>query len=907
MTAQNWIAFVRARLRLRGLTAARELEIVEEVAQQLDEAFAEALRRGASDAQAKDAAEQHVPDWAAFAGEVERREKRNGQSLGARANDELLRTRPQGGMGQMLSDFAADAIQALRGLRKNRAFALAALATLAIGIGANVTIFSVADAIVFRPLPFPQPEHLVVIWNEYEGKPSSNSPPDYLDRQQMAKTLEGIAAFDERQADLTGRGEPVRLAIGRATASLLPVLGVQPVLGRNFSAEEDISGGPPVALLSYESFQSRFGGDDKILGAAITLNGIPRTIIGVLPRGFRVMASEAEAWVPLSFTPAQLADSFRGNEYLTVIARVREGVAMQAVETEMDAIAASVLERVPGRRAFLSRVKWAASVVPMHEQMVGAVRPAVLTVFFAVGLLLLMACVNVANLTLARATARRKEISTRIALGASPGRLARLLFTESLVLAAAGGALGLAIAAGATRMLAAAAITGVPRLEEVSIHASTLAYTAAVVLLTAVVFGFAPMRLMLRGDLAGSLKERSDSAGRGPRMWMNRALVTAQLGMALLVLVGAGLLLRTFQNLMNTHPGFAAENRVTFRMAMPATRYPDAAARTAFVERLAEHLRSLPGVAHAGFVQRLPLAGVNDTSTFRIFSESEPGPGERPLGAELRTVSIGYLQALGVPLVEGRHFDARDATDAPLVAIVDKQLAEKRWPGESAVGKRLSFGGTNWREVVGVVGSVKNAGLDAPSGEQIYLPQTQNPQNSFWGVLAVQSAGGNWRSTIAAAVQQLDPAMPIDDVRTLEERIATFVAPRKHVSTLLGIFGGVGLLLAASGLYGLMSYLAGQRTQEFAIRVAMGAEPRDVLRLVLRQSAQMVAGGVALGLLAGLALTRVIEKQLYGVAATDWATYSAAALALAIVALAATAVPAMRATRVDPLTALRSE
>jgi len=902
----DWKQFVRERLKLPQLTAAHEAEIVEDLALQLEEAHREALRHGASEAVARLAAAQHIPDWSAFSRAVAARQHRHNESVGAQLQEQLVMTgTARGRIMQMLSDFFSDALQAGRALRKAPAFALAAVATLAIGIGANVAIFSIADAVVFRPLPFADSARLAVIWNEYQGKPSDNSPPDYMDRVQFSRTMESLAAFDMRQADLTGRGEPVRIGMQRTTASFFTVLQAKPLLGRVYSAEEEQPGGAPVVVLSYPSWQSRFGGDRNILGSTITLNGTPRTVLGVMPPGF-YLVEEVEAWVPLVFTTAQLADSNRGNEYLNVIGRMRPGVTLAQAESEMDAIAASVLTRVPQRRDFLSRVHWAAAVVPMLDQFIGEIRPAVLTVYAAVVLLLLMACVNVANLLLARAVGRRREISTRIALGASPGRLARLLLTEGLVLAAAGGLAGLVLSALAIRLVAHAEISGVPRLNEVALHWGTLSYTAGIVLATAILFGLAPIRFLLRENLAQGLQERGASAGRGPHLWASRMLVAGQLAMALLVLVSAGLLLRTFQNLSRTSPGFAVENRVTFRVSMPNSRYPDPPHRIEFVQRLSERLGAIPGVQHVGFSHRLPLIGINDTATIRIQGVELPA-GAPPPGVELRTIDPGYLSAMGIPLLDGRNIDARDQVQSTPVALIDKQLAEKQWPGQNAIGKHLSFGDTNWLEVVGVVGSVKNAGLDVEGQGQVYLPQTQNAQASLYGVLVVANPTANWRATLAAVLQQIDPALPADDVKTMEQRVASSIGTRKHVSTLLSVFSALALLLAASGLYGLISYLVGQREREFAVRMALGAQSADVLRLVLAQGGQLVGAGLTLGILAGLALTRVIEKQLFGIAPTDWVTFTLAVVVLATVALAATALPARRATRVDPIRALRAE
>ncbi len=628
----DWKQFVRERLKLPKLTPSREAEIVEDVAGQLEEAYREALRRGSTEDEARAAAEQHVPDWSALGAEIERNEQRHESTWAARAEEHFVTPRTFTGRGmEMLSDFVSDSIQALRALRKNPSFAIAAVLTLAIGIGANVSIFSVAETIVFRPLPFPAPDQLVVIWNEYEGHPAGSAPPDYMDRVHMSHTMQSIAAFEFRQADLTGRGEPVRLAVMRATASYFEVLQTKPLLGRVYSAEEDRPGATPVVVLSHEIWQSRFGADRNIIGQSLTLIGVPRTVIGVMPPQIRLV-DDVEAWVPSAFSPAQLSDAFRGNENQIVIGRMKNGVTLAQATADMKAIAASVLTRVPGRKDFLTRTHWSASVVPLKQQMVGDTQPAVLTVYAAVMLLLLMACVNVANLLLARATARRREISTRIALGASPARLARLLLTESLILAVTGGIAGLALTMAAIRVIAAAQITSVPRLGELTLHWGTLVYTAFIVLATALLFGLAPIRQMLRLNLAQGLQDRSNPSGRGRRQWTNRVLVAAQLAMALMVLIGAGLLLRTFQNLSRTSPGFSAENRVTFRVAMPRVRYPDAAHQIVFVQQLSERLKTLPGVRSVGFTHRLPLIGINDTATVHIQGVELP-PGFRRRGS----------------------------------------------------------------------------------------------------------------------------------------------------------------------------------------------------------------------------------------------------------------------------------
>jgi predicted permease len=795
---------------------------------------------------------------------------------------------------------------AIRVLRKSPAFTVVAVLTLALGIGANAAIFSLVRAILLQPLPYRDADRLVMIWNEYGGKPASNSPPDYLDRKKESRTLDEIAAFRAVSLNLSGTGTPQRVPAARVTASFFSTLGVPPELGRVFSASEDVPGNNSVVVLSHGCWQRRFGGDSSLVGRSVRLNGQPHTVVGVMPPDFNALLPDQEAWVPIAFTPQQMSDDNRGNEYLDVIARYKPQVDPAQVEAEMDAIAATVPERIQDRRDFLLSASWGAQVVPLREQFVGDARPALLVLTCAVGLVLLIACANVGNLLLARATKREREVALRAALGAGRGRIVRQLLVESVLLSAMGGAAGLLLAHGGAWLARKLGPATVPLLERVDVDASVLLFLLGVSVASGILFGLLPVLRLARGDLHASLKEGKGNVGGSGRQRLGGTLVVAEFAISLILLTGTGLLLRSLGRLVQVDPGFESENRLTVALSLPAASYRDGARREAFFRTLLARLESLPGVVSAGAVQSLPLAGTEDTSTVAL--EGRPTPaGQAEPSAEYRMVTPGYRRAMGIPLVKGRDFDGRDSADGARVMMVNELAARRFWPNEEPIGKRISFGDTRWYEVVGVTGSVRHKGLDVAGREQVYIPHAQDPVPNMYLVLHSSVSPEPMSRAIRQAVSELDGDLPIYDVKTMADRLDRSLALRRSGVAVLVAFASAALLLAAVGLHGVMAYSIAQRTREIGIRMALGAQRREVLGMVVGQGMKLALAGAAVGTLGALFVMRLLEGLLYGVKPDDAPTLVAGAFLLGTVALFACYLPARRATGVDPVVALRHE
>ena len=799
----------------------------------------------------------------------------------------------------------------VRMLVKNPVFTTIAVLTLALGIGANTAIFSVVNGVLLRPLPYEDPDRLVVIWNEYAkmNLQASNSVPDYFDRREQSKTLEDIAALTIRNTNLTGSGEPVRILSSPVTASFFPVMGVQPAQGRAFRPEEDQPGHNRVAVLSHGCWQRRFGGDPDIVGQTIQLDREAHTVVGVMPENFNLVFVDVEVWTPIAFTPEQKADDQRGREYLIAVARVKPGIPLGQVEAEMDTIAARVIELFPDRAGFLRDAGWGAEVVPLQEQLRGDLRPALLVLLGAVGLVLLIACANVANLLLARASAREKEIAIRAALGAGRGRIIRQLLTESILLGLLGGGVGLLLAhwgiQALVRTLLAVAPLNVPLLSEIGIETGVLLFTLALSLGTGVIFGIAPALSAARTDLHNTLKEGGRSSGTAGRHRLRSVLVVAEVALTLVLLVGAGLLLRSVHQLLQVSPGFQTDNRLTFQINLPSATY-DRPQEVAFFWELLPRVRALPGVRAAGATNQLPLGAGRNTRSFTVEGYQAPEGESMPL-SENRVISPGYIKAMGIPLLKGREFDQRDTETSRPVVLVDQKTVRRFWPDQDPLGRRIQFGDDVWREVVGVVGSVKNGGLEAEGREQIYAPYTQFPRSTMYLVLHTESAPLSLLGAARAEVRALDRTVPVSEVKTLEQQLDGSVAIRRLSMTLLLVFALLALVLAAVGIYGVMSYSVSRRTHEIGIRMALGAQPADVLKLVVRQGMVLTLIGVGVGLAASFGLTRFLESLLFGVTPTDPVTFAGVSALLAAVALLACYIPARRATQVDPMVALRYE
>ena len=803
-------------------------------------------------------------------------------------------------MGTTLRDMR----HAVRLFWKRPGFTLVVVMTLALGIGANTILFSLVNSVLLNPLPYAAPERLVFVAVHREGEfYNGASFDDYKDFRERTRSFAQLAAVSPQWTlTLTGVSEPQNLRGLFASSNLFAALGVAPARGRAFGAEEDRANAGRVVVISHGLWQRQFGGGADVLGKSLALDGEPHAIVGVMPAGFQFF-DEADLWVPLAHNPA--IGRGRNVRLLSIFGRLGEGVTREQAESEIVSVAA----RLESEYAATNK-GFSARLVPLHEHVTGDVRPTLLVLLAAVGLVLLIACANVANLTLARAASRRREFAVRAALGAGRFALTRQVLTESLLLGAAGGAVGLLLAVWGVDLLLSVGPENIPRRAEIGIDSRVLAFTSAVSLLTGALFGLAPALRASRAELGDALKSGA-RAGESPRSARLRsALVVSEVALSIMLVAGAGLLARSFVRLLDVNPGFRPDNLVSLGVILPQSSYPRPEQRAEFYRRLEERLRALPGVESVGAVTRLPLhqAG-NITSTLVV--EGRPAPEGAPPEVDFRRASPDYFRTMGVPLVAGRAFVERDATDAQPVAVVNEAMARRHWPGESALGKRIKLGAnpdaSPWITVVGVVGNVRHLGLDSEPRPEVYRHLLTSPPTS---PVVVVSTNGDPRGlipTLRGAVRELDRDLPAATARTMDEIIARSVAERRFLMALLGVFAAVALALAAVGIYGVVSNSVAQRTHEIGVRMALGATRGNVLRLVIAQGMTPALAGLALGLAGALALTRVMRGLLFGVGARDPVTLASAALLLAAVALLACYVPARRATRIDPMEALRHE
>jgi putative ABC transport system permease protein len=806
----------------------------------------------------------------------------------------------------------------VRMLLKKPGFTVIAVITLGLGIGANTAIFSVINGVLLKSLPYPAAERLVTLSEtSKEVAVMAVAYPNYLDWQARQTVFESLAAWWIAGGIFTGQGEPERVTGRWVTASLLPTLGVQPQLGRFFTGEEDRPGGERVMVLGHNLWQRRFGGEPQVIGRSLQYNSESWTVIGVMPADFDFYGRNNRGndfFILLGQLAGLEYMQDRHSHMFQVLARLRPGVTLERARDEMSVIAAQLAAEHPA-----SNTGNGVELNSLLDDYVGNVRPALLVITAAVGLVLLIACINVAHLLLAQAATRRKEIAVRVAIGAGRRRIVRQLLTESLLLAVAGGAFGLLLAAWGVELLVRLNSGRLPRLEEITIDPRVLGFTLLVTLLTGVIFGLAPALQSTGGALPGALKEggRQSSGGAGGRS-LRSALVVAEIALALVLLAGAGLLVRSFQRLMRVDTGFDARNVLTMRLRLPDIKYRESAQTTGFLKEVMRRVQGLPGVERVSVATGFPL-GMVDENGYWLEGQPEPKqPGDWPV-AFTQSVSESYHQALGITLLAGRRFTERDTADSPQVVIVDEDFVRRHFPRGSfndALGKRLRFGGQGepWREIVGVTRHIRHLGPEQEGRPGIYRPWLQ--MNPKWLaertrvmdlVVKTSVAPAQLVSAIKREVQAIDKDQPLANVRTLESYLDGSLAPRRFSLLLLGAFAVVALLLGAVGLYGVISYAVTQRTNEIGIRLALGAQPRDVLRLVLGEGMRLVALGVALGLAFASGLMRLINKLLYDVSASDPLTFAAVALLLTFVALLACWMPARRAMNVDPMVALKSE
>jgi putative ABC transport system permease protein len=792
----------------------------------------------------------------------------------------------------------SDLRSALRSLGKNPAFTLIAVLTLALGIGANTAIFSVVNGVLLRPLPYPEPERLLTLR-------SNQSVPELEDLQTQNHSFESMGGVSFQAADYSGGAEPVQIEVGLVASDFFKVLGARASLGRILSAEDDRFGGERVLVLSHALWQRQFGADTGIVGRTITLAGQRYTIVGVTTPDFRAPRPTLEAFAPIRvFYP--LAAKSRGAHLLRVYGRLRPGVTMAEAQSELRVIDQRLAQANPDENKNRQSV-----LLSLHERMVGDIRPALLVLFGAVGLVLLIACANFANLLLARMASRTQELTVRAALGASRGRLIRQVLVESIVLSLLGGIAGLLVGGWGMDALLALKPEDLPRVENVHLDGSVLLFTMALAILTGIVFGLVPACQATRVEISGTLGAAGRSVTSG-RSRFRSALVIAELGLALLLLVGAGLLGKAFWQLTSVAPGFNPKNVVTMRVELPEARYKTVAPQTQFRQTVLDNLNALPGV-EAAIISELPLGGNALNHNFIIEGRPPIPKGEEP---ELYSRSImgAYLKVLGIPLLQGRALNRDDRADTPAVGVINESMARQYFRGQNPIGARIRWArseGVDWITIVGVVGNVRHFGLANSEEPAIYTPYAQSGQDwKRWSEFVIRTPGKIDATLIAQLKQmiwQVDPAIPVTQVRAMSEVLSESLAAQRFNTLLLAIFAGVALLLASVGLYGVLAFSVAQRTREIGIRMALGAQAGDVLRLVLRQGLGLSLVGVALGIAASLAGTRVLRGLLYGVAPTDPATFAAVALLLVTVALFACLIPARRALRVDPVVALRHE
>ncbi|MFL6337299.1 MAG: ADOP family duplicated permease [Pyrinomonadaceae bacterium] len=819
---------------------------------------------------------------------------------------------------RFIQDLWQDVRYGLRTFRKRPGFTLVAVLTLALGIGANAAIFSVVNGVLLKSLPFPDPERLVALNETAEsGRVTAVAFPDYLDWRASQSVFEEMAARLPAGGVLTGDEGPERVTGRYVTASFFRTLGVRPAAGRFFTEEEDRPGGAPLIVLSHELWLRRYGGDPGVAGRAVTYNGASWTIAGVMPPQFDFYGENNlnnQFFIPLGHLSDQKWMHERDSHAVMVTARLKPGVQLEQARAQMEALAARLAEQFPesnrGNGVRLSS---------FLDDYVGEARPALLMLMAAVGAVLLIACANVANLLLVRAAGRRKEIALRVALGAGRARVVRQLLTESLLLALAGGALGLLFARCGVGALLRLAPDVLPRMESISLDGRALGFTFALTLLTGVAFGLIPALQTSKADLNDAMKSggRGASVGAGGRR-LRSGLVVTEVALSLVLLVGAGLLLRSFRQLMRVEPGFEARDVLTLRLRLPDAKYTEVQRSAAFLKEVKRRVESLNGVRQVSLASGFPFGRASELG-YRLEGRPEPRqPSDLP-DAYVQWVSPEFHRTLGINLLAGRHLEERDAADSPPVALVDDDFVRRNFPGASprdALGKRLRFGSEDdpWCEIVGVVGHVRQNGLDEEGRPGIYRPWTQirrSMADSYMRamdlIVKTSVEPTQLAEPIRGEVQSLDRDQPLGNVRTLAALVEQTVAPRRFSMTLAGVFAAVALVLGAVGLYGVLSYLVAQRAREIGIRMALGAQRADVHRLVISQGMALALAGVGVGLLASLALTRLMSGLLFGVSATDMPTFVLITLLLLLVALVACYLPARRASKVDPLIALRYE
>ena len=817
-----------------------------------------------------------------------------------------------------LDEAARDFRHALRMLLRNPGFTVVAVLTLALGIGANTAIFSVINSVLLHPLPYHDPDNLVMVWESNSQHPNPHntvSPPNFLDWQTRNTVFSSMAfIFDERD-NLTGNGQPQEVVVQDVSASFFSLLGVDPLIGPGFTLENGQPGHANVVILSYGLWKERFAGDPAIVGKSILLNGHPQTVVGVAPQNFQwfikdgsLTSAKPQMWSPFVF-PQSFHDHKQIGRFMTVVARLHPGATHSQAQIQMNAIASRLEQEYPDFNGH-----WGVNVVPLRQQISGDLRPALLVLFGAVAFVLLIACANVSSLLLARAASREREMAIRTAIGASRWRIARQLLMESLLLALIGGAIGVALAVWGTNALLAASPRNLLDLRSVSMDLRVLAFAVGATLLAGLLFGFLPSYISAHSRISETLKEGgrgSSSANR--RAFARHAFVVAQLGLALVLLTGSGLLIRSFVRLIGVDPGFDTDHLLTFKIALPRSKYGTDPLCLAFFRQLLDRISTVPGVRSASMENYPPLAGLGAATGVHLLSQPLLALSDLPV-ANVGVVGPDYFATMNIPLRAGRLFNAQELAEEKHVTIINQAFADKYLHGVNPLGQKAAIYMKSFAEneiqpseIIGVVGDVHQMGLDAAPEPTVYWPYPELVYSSMTILVRTSNDPVAMVSAARNELQQMDPELPMAAVATMDQLLADSLSRSRFTMLLLGIFAAVALMLAAVGIYGLIAYSVTQRTQELGIRIALGAQRRDVLRLVLGQGTRLTLLGVTVGVLAALGLVRLLSTLLFGVSATDPLTFAGVAVLLGLVALAACYLPARRATRVDPIVALRYE
>ncbi|HSE25105.1 MAG TPA: ABC transporter permease [Pyrinomonadaceae bacterium] len=811
-------------------------------------------------------------------------------------------------MNQLIQDIR----YGLRGMLKRPGFTFVAVLTLGLGIGANAAIFSVVNAVLLKPLHFKNPEQLVMVWEDAAmiGFPQNTpAPANYVDWKNQSQSFQDMAADVETSFNLTGNGDPERVAARAVTANFFSLLGVQPALGRAFTNDETNPGSDHVALLSYPLWQSRFGGDRNVLNREIQLNGEKYTVVGIMPAGFQFIDPEVRMWIPLAFTPEDLAA--RNSHYLTVVARLKPDVTLASAQADMTAVMRRIAQDHPAETI---DGKLGAIVIPLHDQLSGDSKKSLVVLLVAVAFVLLIACANIASLLLARAAGRRREIAVRTALGAHRFRIVRQLLTESLLLSLFGGLLGLGLAFVSFGFFRQLIPEGLALSTDLRLDGSVLLFGLIVSVLTGIVFGLVPALQSTRVELNDALKQSAGRSGAGASSRLRSAMIVFEVSLSLVLLVGAGLLIQTLYQLFNQYSVLEPQQVLTLRTELPLTKYEALEKRAPFYRDVLQRVENTPGVVSAGYATTVPLLWKGGTSGFYPEGLKQP-LAEMAYDANHRQISSHYLQTMKVPLREGRYFDDHDNQQSIPVAIVNETMARQYWPGENAIGRRFILGDphsdTKWITIVGIVADIRQMGLDAPVKAEMYFPYQQSAENLGYipRDLVVRTTGNpkNVLASVREAIHAADPDQPISNIATMEEVLGKEGGQRRLGMILISAFATLALLLASLGIYSILAYFVSQHRNEIGVRMALGASPQRIVWLVLKKGMSLTLLGVGIGLAASFALTRLMSSLLFGVRPADPLTYLAVPVLLGFVAVVACLVPARRAVKVDPVVALRYE